>query len=84
MQKIAQALTPDQVRNRLRSQGKTLTEWAVEHGYRRQDVYRVMGGQSKARFGLGHEIAVALGLKVPANEPSTPLGDRNTQQRSVA
>lgn len=78
------ALTPDQVRERLRNQGKTLTEWAFERGYRRQDVYRVMGGQSKALFGLGHEIAVALGLKVPPEEPSTQLDGRNTQQRARA
>lgn len=84
MSKKHHALTPDQVRERLRSQGKTLTEWAAERGYRRQDVYRVMGGQSKALFGLGHEIAVALGLKVPVEEPSTQAEGRNTQKRAAA
>lgn len=84
MSKKHHALTPDQVRERLRNQGKTLTEWAFERGYRRQDVYRVMGGQSKALFGLGHEIAVALGLKVPVEEPSTQPEGRNTQNRASA
>jgi len=84
MPKNSQALTPSQVRDRLRSQGKTLTQWAAERGYRRQEVYRVMGGQSKALFGLGHEIAVALGLKVPDAEPSTPAEGRNTQARRAA
>lgn len=78
------ALTPDQVRQRLQRQGKTLTQWAAEHGYRRQEVYRVMGGQSKATFGKGHEIAVALGLKVPDEEPSTPALHGNTQARRAA
>lgn len=78
------ALTPEQVRERLRRQGKTLTQWASERGYRRQEVYRVMGGQSKALFGQGHEIAVALGLKVPDDEPSTRDSGRNTQHKAVA
>lgn len=84
MQKKHQALTPEQVRERLLNQGKTVSQWAKEHGYRRNDVYRVMGGQSKARFGLGHDIAVALGLKVLDEEPSTPAVGRNTQQRAAA
>ncbi len=78
------ALTPDQVRERLRRQGRTLTQWSTEHGFRRQDVYRVMGGQSKALFGLGHEIAVALGLKLPPDEPNTQPAARNTQERKAA
>lgn len=84
MSKQHHALTPAQVRERLRSQGKTLTEWAAERGYRRQEVYRVMGGQSKANFGTGHEIAVALGLKVPNEEPSTQAQGRNTQKKAAA
>ncbi|EOX6774863.1 DNA-binding protein [Salmonella enterica subsp. enterica serovar Manhattan] len=56
-------MTAEQVKNLLRQQGKTITEWANENGYTRNDVYRVLNGQVKARYGKGHEIAVKLGLK---------------------
>lgn len=55
--------TPEQVRQRFRSQGKTLSQWADEHGYPREAVYRVMGGVDKGHYGRSHEIALALGLK---------------------
>ncbi|WP_241374860.1 DNA-binding protein [Escherichia coli] len=32
----------------------------------RQEVYRVLNGQTKARYGKSHEIAVKLGLKSTA------------------
>ncbi|EAQ6128993.1 DNA-binding protein [Salmonella enterica] len=56
-------MTADQVKRRLHQQGKTITEWAAEHGYSRGDVYRVLNGQVKAKYGKGYEIAVKLGLK---------------------
>ncbi|EJI5073121.1 DNA-binding protein [Salmonella enterica] len=56
-------MTAEQVKTLLRQQGKTITEWANEHGYTRNDVYRVLNGQVKANYGKGHEIAVKLGLK---------------------
>ncbi|MGG5965250.1 DNA-binding protein [Salmonella enterica] len=56
-------MTAEQVKSLLRQQGKTITEWANEHGYTRNDVYRVLNGQIKANYGKGHEIAVKLGLK---------------------
>lgn len=59
-------MTPEQAKNVLRAQGKTITEWAREHGYSRNYVYFVLNGQSKARWGKGHEIAVKLGLKPAA------------------
>jgi gp16 family phage-associated protein len=78
------ALTPDQVRQQFRQRGVTLTQWAAERGYDRKAVYRVINGADKAHFGRAHEIAVALGLKVLEEEPSTPAPARNTQTRRVA
>lgn len=78
------ALTPDQVRQQFRLRGETLTQWAAARGYDRKAVYRVMSGADKAHFGRAHEIAVALGLKVPEEEPSTPASGRNMQRRVVA
>ena len=55
--------TPDQVRERMRREGKPLSEWARENGYAPQKVYRVMAGIDKGYYGTAHEIAVKLGLK---------------------
>lgn len=56
-------MTADTVKQRLRAQGKTITQWATENNYRREEVYRVLGGQYRGNYGRAHEIAVALGLK---------------------
>ena len=78
------ALTPDQVRQQLRKRGETLTRWAAANGFDRDAVYRVMNGRDKAHYGRAHDIAVALGLKVPEEEPSTPADGRNMQQCAAA
>ncbi len=57
--------TPQQVRERMRRDGKTLKQWALENGYRPNNVYRVMGGIDKGYYGQAHEIAMRLGLKSP-------------------
>lgn len=56
-------MTPDQVRAKLKREGKTLKAWAEEHGFNSNRVYRIMGGFEKSQYGKSHEIAVALGLK---------------------
>lgn len=57
------ALTVEKIKENLEKQGKTLAQWARENGYSPRDVYLVIGGQNKAKYGKGHEIAVKLGLK---------------------
>ncbi|WP_207848910.1 MULTISPECIES: DNA-binding protein [unclassified Pseudomonas] len=59
----AKALTADQVKESFRQRGKTITDWATENGYTRNEVYRVLNGQAKANYGKAHDIAVKLGLK---------------------
>lgn len=56
-------MSSEQVKRRFRQQGITFTEWADQNGYPRNEVYRVLNGQSKAYYGRAHEIAVKLGLK---------------------
>ncbi|MDG9993312.1 DNA-binding protein [Acinetobacter ursingii] len=63
MSKNAVALTPEQVKKNLNSQGKTLKQFAIDHNFNPNDVYRVLNGSRKGLYGKGHEIAVALGLK---------------------
>lgn len=60
-------MTSEQVKAKFRREGKTFTSWADEHGYTRNEVYRVLNGQAKCHYGKAHEIAVKLGLK-PAPE----------------
>lgn len=59
-------LTPEQIKEQFQRDGLTFTAWAKSNGYRINEVYRVLNGQTKAKYGKCHEIAVALGLKVKA------------------
>ncbi|EPM9395240.1 DNA-binding protein [Escherichia coli] len=59
-------MTAEQVKALFRQRGITFTHWAEENGYTRNEVYRVLNGQSKAHYGKSHEIAVKLGLKPDA------------------
>lgn len=63
-------LTADQVKADFHLRGVTVTQWAEAHGYHFNDVYRVLNGQSKAKYGQGHEIAVKLGLKADLSRPA--------------
>lgn len=56
-------MSPDQIKNRFHREGRTFTSWAKEHGYTANQVYRVLNGTDKAKYGKAHEIAVKLGLK---------------------
>lgn len=62
----SRALTPEQVKHRLANAGCTITAWASSNGFDRELVSRVLSGACKAKYGKGHEVAVALGLKVHA------------------
>jgi len=59
-------MTPEKLKQQFQQRGETVADWAKNHGYQRWEVYRVINGQNKARFGKGHEIAVKLGLKSEA------------------
>ncbi|EHJ3655112.1 DNA-binding protein [Salmonella enterica] len=56
-------MSPEQVKKLLRRKGVTVTAWANENGFDRNQVYQVLNGRCKANFGKSHEIAVKLGLK---------------------
>ena len=47
-------MTADQVKTLFRQRGITFTQWAEENGYSRYEVYRVLNGQTKARYGKSH------------------------------
>ncbi|HEX7866564.1 MAG TPA: DNA-binding protein [Variovorax sp.] len=57
-------LTPDEVKTQLRELGFTLKEWAAANGYAYDTVSCVVRGIHRATYGVGHRIAIQLGLKV--------------------
>lgn len=57
------AKTPDEVRADLDRRGKSVREWAREHGFSDRIVYEVLRGRLKGRRGQTHKVAVLLGLK---------------------
>lgn len=61
-------MTPEEVKAAFRQRGETFTDWAKEHGYRLNHVYRILNGIEKGTRGKGHEIAVKLGLKPQPNK----------------
>lgn len=66
------ALTVPELKAKLLREGKTLKQWSVEHGYNYNTVCKVIGGTRKGFYGIGHEIAVRLGIKegeITVNNP---------------
>ncbi len=57
------AITSEQIKAKFKREGRSFAEWARTNNYRYNDVQRVLNGFSKARRGLGHEIAIKLGMK---------------------
>ncbi|QSB02007.1 DNA-binding protein [Methylomonas sp. EFPC1] len=57
--------TPKQAKAYLRRNGLTVPRFAQAHGFNQKTVYRVLNGESKALYGDGYQIAVALGMKAP-------------------
>lgn len=56
-------MSAEQIKQQFRKRGITFTDWAANHGFDRNDVYRVLNGQLKGNYGKGHDIAVKLGMK---------------------
>ncbi|MFU8618099.1 DNA-binding protein [Neisseria sp. LACPHL-SPEC-2024-00856] len=57
------AITIEKLKENFEKDGKTLAACARENGYKPREVYLVVGGQNKAKYGKGFEIARKLGLK---------------------
>lgn len=83
MSRPAKVISSEQVKQRLRSQGVTITAWAEAHGYTRNEVYRVLNGQHKGHFGKAHDIAVALGMKAANDQPTTGSVSCNLQSAAL-
>lgn len=55
--------TSKEVKADFEKNGISIRSWAEANGFRRTDVYAVLDGRVKAKYGNGHVIAVALGMK---------------------
>ena len=57
------SLSAAEVKTRLRERGLTLKQWAEKRGYPYDTVSCVVRGINRGTYGMGHRIAVELGLK---------------------
>lgn len=83
MSRPTKVYSPEQIKQRLRMQGITITQWAEARGYSRNEVYRVLNGQAKAHYGKAHDIAVALGMKPTGDQPTTRVRGSNPQRAAA-
>lgn len=56
-------LTPQQFKERLAKDGKTIISWSAENGYPDWMVSRLINGQCKGTRGKAHDCAVKMGIK---------------------
>lgn len=66
--------TAAQARAWLDHQGKSVQEFAREHGVDPATTYQVLSGRKKGRRGEAHKVAVLLGMKEGVIPPATPCG----------
>lgn len=59
-------LSAAEVKTQLLEQGVTLKDWALGNGYAYDTVSCVVRGVHRASYGVGHRIAVQLGMKQAA------------------
>jgi len=65
--------TAGEIRTLFEVNGKSVAEWARSNGFSPALVYRVLRGESPAKRGQTHQIAVRLGLrKTPSPEEKLP------------
>lgn len=61
------ALHPE-IRRLFEANGESIAHWARSRGFAPALVYRVLRGETTAKRGQTHQIAIALGLKRPPTE----------------
>ena len=55
--------TGQEVKDEFARCGLSVRSWAEANGFKKEDVYAVLDGRNKAKYGNAHAIAVALGMK---------------------
>ena len=72
--------TAAQAKAWLEHQGKSVQEFAREHGVDPATTYQVLAGRKKGKRGEAHKVAVLLGMKdgiipSPTHQPSEDASD---------
>lgn len=62
-------MTTDEVKAKFEAEGISIAEWARARGYKLRTVYGVLSGRRKCHRGIGHQIAVDLGIKAAPEKP---------------
>lgn len=52
-----------EVKEEFKRNGICISEWARNNGFSKEYVHSILNGNSKCNFGIGHKIAVKLGIK---------------------
>ena len=65
----------DQAKRWFRSNGISISEWAIARGFNRDQVYAVLGGRNIGTRGTAHRIAVALGIKEQSDVEAEDLSE---------
>jgi len=73
--------TPDELRHLFEINGQSIAAWARVRGFSPALVYRVLRGETSAKRGKTHEIAIALGIKRPPAPDEQALFIRQSQGR---
>lgn len=55
--------TAEQVKEEFKNKGISISGWAKVNGFNREYVHSILAGNHQCKFGIGHKIAVLLGLK---------------------
>ncbi|MDO8890221.1 MAG: hypothetical protein Q7V00_00065 [Sulfurimicrobium sp.] len=61
--KAQKTRTLQEVRDEFLRKGMSMSSWANKHGFEVATVSQVMTGRNAATRGVGHKIAVLLGIK---------------------
>lgn len=73
-------LTPEQARQALDHQGKSIADFAREHSLDEATVYQLLAGRKKGRRGEAHRAACLLGIKQGNIPPAIRLPSVPTSQ----
>jgi gp16 family phage-associated protein len=64
------------IKAQFQKEGISVAEWARARGYKLRTVYAVINGRLKCQRGIGHQIAIDLGLKTePKKMQFRPMVD---------
>lgn len=66
--KAKKTMSGEEVRRNLRARGVTLAAWAREHDFPYPIVSGVVRGVIKGNFGVAHDVAVKLGMKLAVKD----------------